>query len=146
MLITMVLTKKMAEQLTRVPERQRRKVRYLHSDVDTVERVEIIRDLRLARSMCWWASTCCARAWTPEVSLVAILDADKEGFAFRAQPDPNHWPGGANPEQAIICTPTGSPTPWRGAMARPSAGAKQIAFNAANGITPKALSRRCGPD
>ena len=56
------------------------KVRYLHSDVDTVERVEIIRDLRLGRSMCWWASTCCARPGHSRVSLVAMLDADKEGF------------------------------------------------------------------
>jgi excinuclease ABC subunit B len=58
------LTKRMAEQLTDYLSDNGVKVRYLHSDVDTVERVEIIRDLRWALLMCWWASTCCARAWT----------------------------------------------------------------------------------
>jgi excinuclease ABC subunit B len=58
------LTKRMAEQLTDYLGDNGVKVRYLHSDVDTVERVEIIRDLRLGVSTCWWASTCCARAWT----------------------------------------------------------------------------------
>jgi len=58
------LTKRMAEQLTDYLTDNGVKVRYLHSDVDTVERVEILRDLRLGASMCWWASTCCARALT----------------------------------------------------------------------------------
>ncbi len=59
------LTKRMAEDLTDYLGDHDVKVRYLHSDIDTVERVEIIRDLRAgARSTCWWASTCCAKAWT----------------------------------------------------------------------------------
>jgi excinuclease ABC subunit B len=48
----------------RIPERAGHRVRYMHSDVDTLERIEIIRDLRLGISTCWSASTCCARAWT----------------------------------------------------------------------------------
>ena len=61
------LTKRMAEDLTEYLEEHGERVRYLHSDIDTVERMEIIRDLREGLDM-------------PEVSLVAILDADKEGF------------------------------------------------------------------
>jgi excinuclease ABC subunit B len=58
------LTKRMAEDLTDYLAEHGVKVRYLHSDIDTVERVEIIRDLRRGSSTCWSASTCCARAST----------------------------------------------------------------------------------
>jgi excinuclease ABC subunit B len=58
------LTKRMAEDLTEYLTEHGVKVRYLHSDIDTLERIEIIRDLRWACSTCWSASTCCARAWT----------------------------------------------------------------------------------
>ena len=57
-----VLTKRMAEDLTEYLGEHGVRVRYLHSDIETVERVEIIRDLRLASSMCWSESTCCAKA------------------------------------------------------------------------------------
>lgn len=57
------LTKRMAEDLTEYLEEHGEKVRYLHSDIDTVERVEIIRDLRLGNLTCWWGSTCCAKGW-----------------------------------------------------------------------------------
>lgn len=57
------LTKRMAEDLTDYLSEHGAKVRYLHSDIDTVERVEIIRDLRLGELMCWWASTCCGKGW-----------------------------------------------------------------------------------
>ena len=57
------------------------RVRYLHSDIDTLERIEILRDLRRASSTCWSASTSCARGSTcPRCRWSAILDADKEGF------------------------------------------------------------------
>lgn len=58
------LTKRMAEDLTDYLRENGIKVRYVHSDIDTVERVEIIRDLRLGNSTCWWASTCCGKVWT----------------------------------------------------------------------------------
>ena len=59
-----VLTKRMAEDLTEYLDEHSVRVRYLHSDIDTVERVEIIRDLRLGSLMYWWALTCFARGWT----------------------------------------------------------------------------------
>jgi excinuclease ABC subunit B len=58
------LTKRMAEDLTEYLHEQGVRVRYMHSDIDTLERIEIIRDLRLGRSTCWSASTCCARGST----------------------------------------------------------------------------------
>jgi excinuclease ABC subunit B len=75
------LTKRMAEQLTDYLSDNGVKVRYLHSDVDTVERVEIIRDLRLgAFDVLVGINLLREGLDIPEVSLVAILDADKEGF------------------------------------------------------------------
>jgi excinuclease ABC subunit B len=75
------LTKRMAEQLTEYLTDNGVKVRYLHSDVDTVERVEIIRDLRLgAFDVLVGINLLREGLDIPEVSLVAILDADKEGF------------------------------------------------------------------
>jgi excinuclease ABC subunit B len=75
------LTKRMAEQLTDYLTENGVKVRYLHSDVDTVERVEIIRDLRLgAFDVLVGINLLREGLDIPEVSLVAILDADKEGF------------------------------------------------------------------
>ena len=75
------LTKRMAEQLTEYLSENGVKVRYLHSDVDTVERVEIIRDLRLGEfDVLVGINLLREGIDVPEVSLVAILDADKEGF------------------------------------------------------------------
>ena len=74
-------TKRMSEDLTEYFEEQRIKVRYLHSDIDTVERVEIIRDLRLGKFDVLVGINLLREGLDiPEVSLVAILDADKEGF------------------------------------------------------------------
>ena len=55
------LTKRMAEDLTEYYHEQGLRIRYMHSDIDTIERIEILRDLRLGAFTCWWASTCCAR-------------------------------------------------------------------------------------
>jgi len=55
------LTKRMAEDLTQYLVEMGMKVRYLHSDIDTLERIEILRDLRLGFSTSWWASTCCGK-------------------------------------------------------------------------------------
>ena len=75
------LTKKMSEDLTEYFTEVDVRVRYLHSDIETLERIKILRDCAAANSMCWSESTCCAKvSILPEVSLVAILDADKEGF------------------------------------------------------------------
>ncbi|MGV3346873.1 excinuclease ABC subunit UvrB [Enterobacteriaceae bacterium LUAb1] len=76
-----VLTKRMAEDLTEYLEEHGERVRYLHSDIDTVERVEIIRDLRLGNFDVLVGINLLREGLDmPEVSLVAILDADKEGF------------------------------------------------------------------
>ena len=75
------LTKRMAEDLTEYLAEHGVKVRYLHSDIETVERVEIIRDLRLAKFDVLVGINLLREGLDlPEVSLVAILDADKEGF------------------------------------------------------------------
>ena len=75
------LTKKMAEDLTDYLDEHGIRVRYLHSDIDTVERVEIIRDLRLGKFDALVGINLLREGLDmPEVSLVAILDADKEGF------------------------------------------------------------------
>jgi excinuclease ABC subunit B len=75
------LTKRMAEQLTDYLTENGVKVRYLHSDIDTVERVEILRDLRLGTFDVLVGINLLREGMDmPEVSLVAILDADKEGF------------------------------------------------------------------
>ena len=76
-----VLTKRMAEDLTEYLDENGTKVRYLHSDIDTVERVEIIRDLRLgAFDVLVGINLLREGLDIPEVALVAVLDADKEGF------------------------------------------------------------------
>src|SRR5690606_9631100 len=75
------LTKRMAEDLTDYLKESGLKVRYLHSDIDTVERVEILRDLRLGTFDVLVGINLLREGLDiPEVSLVAILDADKEGF------------------------------------------------------------------
>nr|WP_176714195.1 excinuclease ABC subunit UvrB [Orenia metallireducens] len=80
-ILVTTLTKKMAEDLTVYLERAGIKVRYLHSDIDTIERLEIIRDLRLGKFDVLVGINLLREGLDiPEVSLVAILDADKEGF------------------------------------------------------------------
>ena len=80
-ILVTVLTKRMAEDLTDYLEENNVRVRYLHSDIDTVERVEIIRDLRLGEFDVLVGINLLREGLDiPEVSLVAILDADKEGF------------------------------------------------------------------
>lgn len=80
-ILVTTLTKKMAEDLTAYLERAGIKVRYLHSDIDTIERLEIIRDLRLGKFDVLVGINLLREGLDiPEVSLVAILDADKEGF------------------------------------------------------------------
>ena len=84
----------MAEDLTEYMHEQGLRVRYMHSDVDTLERIEIIRDLRLgAFDVLVGINLLREGLDIPECALVAILDADKEGFLrSRDQPDPDHRP------------------------------------------------------
>ena len=95
------LTKRMAEDLTEYLHEHGVKVRYLHSDIETVERMEIIRDLRLGEFDVLVGINLLREGLDmPEVSLVAILDADKEGFLRSGQlADPDDRPRGAQRER-----------------------------------------------
>ncbi|MCZ4324147.1 excinuclease ABC subunit UvrB [Pseudomonas anguilliseptica] len=136
------LTKRMAEDLTDYLGDHGVKVRYLHSDIDTVERVEIIRDLRIgAFDVLVGINLLREGLDMPEVSLVAILDADKEGF-LRSERSLIQTIGRAARNlngKAILYADrmTGSMERAIGETERRRN--KQIAFNEANGITPKGV-------
>jgi excinuclease ABC subunit B len=144
MLIT-VMTKRMAEDLTEFLQEHSVKVRYLHSDVDTVERVELIRDLRLGVFDVLGGINLLREGLDmPEVALVAIFDADKEGF-LRSERSLIQTIGRAarNLEgRAILYADkmTGSMERAIGETERRRA--KQEAFNLANGIVPQALNKK----
>lgn len=139
------LTKRMAEQLTDYLTENGVKVRYLHSDVDTVERVEIIRDLRLgAFDVLVGINLLREGLDIPEVSLVAILDADKEGF-LRAERSLIQTIGRAARNlngKAILYADRITDSMKRAMDETGRRRAKQIAFNEANGITPKGVVKR----
>ncbi|MBH1972192.1 excinuclease ABC subunit UvrB [Moraxellaceae bacterium AER2_44_116] len=138
------LTKRMAEDLTNYLTEHKVKVRYLHSDIDTVERVEIIRDLRLGVFDVLVGINLLREGLDmPEVSLVAILDADKEGF-LRSERSLIQTMGRAARHlngKAILYADrmTGSMERAMGETERRRN--KQIAFNTANGITPYSVSK-----
>ena len=94
MLVT-TLTKRMAEDLTEYLHEHGVRVRYMHSDIDTLERIEIIRDLRLGKFDVLVGINLLREGLDiPECGLVAILDADKEGYLrSRDLADPDHRPG-----------------------------------------------------
>ena len=139
------LTKRMAEQLTDYLTENGVKVRYLHSDVDTVERVEIIRDLRLgAFDVLVGINLLREGLDIPEVSLVAILDADKEGF-LRAERSLIQTIGRAARNlsgKAILYADRITDSMRKAMDETERRRAKQQAFNEANGITPKALNKK----
>ncbi len=139
------LTKRMAEQLTEYLTDNGVKVRYLHSDVDTVERVEIIRDLRLgAFDVLVGINLLREGLDIPEVSLVAILDADKEGF-LRAERSLIQTIGRAARNvngKAILYADRITDSMKKAMGETERRRAKQIAFNEANGITPRGIVKQ----
>ena len=140
-----VLTKRMAEQLTDYLTENGVKVRYIHSDVDTVERVEILRDLRLgAFDVLVGINLLREGIDLPEVSLIAILDADKEGF-LRSERSLIQTIGRAarNVNGKAILYADRITNSMKLAMDETERRrTKQVAFNQAHGITPRTISKR----
>ncbi|MBX9958991.1 MAG: excinuclease ABC subunit UvrB [Burkholderiaceae bacterium] len=140
-----VLTKRMAEQLTDYLTDNGVKVRYLHSDVDTVERVEIIRDLRLgAFDVLVGINLLREGLDIPEVSLVAILDADKEGF-LRSERSLIQTVGRAARNlngKAILYADRVTDSMARAIGETERRRSKQTAHNQAHGITPRAIVKQ----
>ncbi|MBQ0931384.1 excinuclease ABC subunit UvrB [Ideonella sp. 4Y16] len=139
------LTKRMAEQLTDYLTENGVKVRYLHSDVDTVERVEILRDLRLGHFDVLVGINLLREGLDiPEVSLVAILDADKEGF-LRAERSLIQTIGRAARNvngRAILYADRITDSMRRAIDETERRRAKQIAYNEANGIVPRGIRKQ----
>jgi excinuclease ABC subunit B len=139
------LTKRMAEQLTEYLSDHGIKVRYLHSDIETVERVEILRDLRLGTfDVVVGINLLREGLDLPEVSLVAVLDADKEGF-LRSERSLIQTIGRAARNLngvAILYADQMTDSMKRAIDETERRRAKQIAFNTANGIVPKGVQKK----
>ncbi|MFZ6724659.1 excinuclease ABC subunit UvrB [Undibacterium sp. MH2W] len=139
------LTKRMSEQLTEFLGENGIKVRYLHSDIDTVERVEIIRDLRLGTFDVLVGINLLREGLDiPEVSLVAILDADKEGF-LRSERSLIQTIGRAARNlhgKAILYADKVTDSMKRAIGETERRRTKQLAFNQANNITPTGIRKQ----
>ena len=144
-ILVTTLTKRLSEDLTDYLRENGIKVRYLHSDIETVERVEIIRDLRLGEFDVLVGINLLREGLDiPEVSLVAILDADKEGF-LRSERSLIQTMGRAARHingTAILYADKMTDSMKRAMAETGRRRAKQVLFNEANGITPKSISKR----
>lgn len=141
------LTKKMAEDLTDYLDEHGVRVRYLHSDIDTVERVEIIRDLRLGEFDVLVGINLLREGLDiPEVSLVAILDADKEGF-LRSERSLIQTIGRAARNlngKAILYADRITNAMQKAIEETERRREKQIRYNQEKGISPQALNKKVG--
>jgi excinuclease ABC subunit B len=141
------LTKRMAEDLTEYLNEHGVRVRYLHSDIETVERSEIIRDLRLGKfDVIVGINLLREGLDMPEVSLVAILDADKEGF-LRSEGSLIQTIGRAARNvqgKAILYADVRTGSIERAVAETDRRRNKQIEFNAVHGITPRTIVKAVG--